>query len=121
MIATIDIEIVMCASCGIPFGITRDLVNRRREDHSDFKCPMGHENVYQGKTEAEKLKEQLAEALAAKERAYQRESHALRQVSYHKGETTKIKNRIKNGVCPSCRRSFENLRRHMASKHKETP
>jgi hypothetical protein len=35
----------------------------------------------------------------------------------YKGHNTRIKNRIKNGVCPFCNRSFADVRAHMASKH----
>lgn len=34
-----------------------------------------------------------------------------------KGVVTRTRNRIANGVCPCCDRSFTNLQRHMASKH----
>lgn len=34
-----------------------------------------------------------------------------------KGQLAKVKNRVKNGVCPCCNRSFSDLRRHMESKH----
>lgn len=32
---------------------------------------------------------------------------------------TRIKNRVKNGVCPCCNRTFENLARHMQAKHSD--
>lgn len=35
----------------------------------------------------------------------------------YKGHATRITKRAKAGVCPCCNRSFENLRRHMASQH----
>jgi DNA repair exonuclease SbcCD ATPase subunit len=34
-----------------------------------------------------------------------------------KGVTTRIKNRASNGVCPCCNRTFQNLARHMHTKH----
>lgn len=42
---------------------------------------------------------------------------AERRVSAAKGQVTKLKNRTAAGVCPCCTRSFENLKRHMATKH----
>jgi hypothetical protein len=29
----------------------------------------------------------------------------------------KLRERIQNGVCPECHRSFDNLRKHMVHKH----
>ena len=34
-----------------------------------------------------------------------------------KGQLTKVKKRVGNGVCPCCTRSFTDLARHMESKH----
>lgn len=41
----------------------------------------------------------------------------LRQLSAARGQVTRIKNRVGNGVCPCCNRSFGNLHRHMQTKH----
>jgi hypothetical protein len=42
-----------------------------------------------------------------------------RRLSAQFGENTKLRKRIKNGVCPCCTRSFTNLRRHLQTKHPE--
>jgi hypothetical protein len=41
------LESLACASCGVTFGMTDDMVKRRRSDHRVFYCPSGHEN-YEG-------------------------------------------------------------------------
>lgn len=48
------ITILECATCNIVFGIGADFEGRRREDHEHFYCPNGHQNFYNGPTEAEK-------------------------------------------------------------------
>lgn len=63
------------------------------------------------------LKQQLArkdDEIAAQRRL---RDHAERQASARKGQVTRLKNRAAAGVCPCCTRSFENLRRHMTTKH----
>jgi len=52
-----------------------------------------------------------AEAKAESLQVERNHSKAIR------GELTKLKKRVTNGVCPCCHRSFQNLRRHMATKH----
>jgi hypothetical protein len=42
----------------------------------------------------------------------ERKSHAAT-----KGHLTRTKKRAASGVCPCCRRSFKQLRRHMQNKH----
>ena len=44
---------------------------------------------------------------------------AEHRVRAEKGAKTKLKNRIANGVCPCCTRSFQNLQRHIETKHPE--
>lgn len=123
---SIDLEIVHCANCGVPFGITRDYEQRRREDHGSFFCPAGHSNVFKGKTDAERLREQLQrkeQDLAAEVERRRRAEAAVQAEQFktraERAAKTKLKNRVGHGVCPCCKRSFENLRRHMASKHPE--
>lgn len=115
---------IECANCGIPFGISADFEKRRREDHKGFMCPSGHSNVFPQETEAEKLKREVARlqttvehkeatisSLRDQRAALERSRAALR------GVHTRTCNRVKNGVCPCCNRTFSNLANHMATKH----
>lgn len=114
-----------CANCGMPFAVTEEFEGRRRTDGESFCCPRGHSQSFTD-SEVKKLKKQLEE----KEKALQREKgwrdvaergrkNAEKSASAYKGKVTKIKNRIHNGVCPCCNRSFQNLKRHMATQHPE--
>jgi len=83
-------------------------------------CPNGHSQVYVGKTEAQKLQD-LLDAEKRRVEMFRRENQEKeRQLSAQKGLTTKFKNklaRVDNGVCPECNRTFQNVARHMQSKH----
>jgi len=116
---SIQFEVYECARCGTPFGVSADLVSRRRTDHGDFFCPFGHANVFKGETEAERLRKLLTEANANATRQAQRALDA--EIAEQKAETArrKLEKRVRAGVCPCCSRSFVNLKRHMASKHPE--
>ena len=57
----IEMTVVYCANCHLPFAITDDLRERLLKSHSSFYCPMGHGNHYGGKSDEEKLREQLRE------------------------------------------------------------
>jgi len=117
----VDLEFVTvtCAACGLLFATTCDFARRRREDHRDFYCPSGHINVYVAENKAEKLEKKLK---FEKHRREQAESEAKRQKkisSAQKAVNTKMKNRVKHGVCPCCTRTFMQLARHMKDKHPE--
>lgn len=103
--------------CNCLFAMTLDMYNRRRADHKGFYCPNGHQQSYTGETEVERLKR----ALEGKEKdlEWQRAQRAReeRRSAAARGQVTKIKNRISNGVCPCCKRSFQNLKHHMNHMH----
>jgi hypothetical protein len=68
--------------------------NRLRETHQEFYCPNGHKQWYTGKTEAEKLKEELKK----KERALKREreccSVTRRRLEAEERENEKLFNKV---------------------------
>jgi DNA repair exonuclease SbcCD ATPase subunit len=75
-------------------------------------------------TEAQRLAKALEEERAERNEAERRSAaerdlrrHTERQLSAQKAATTRAKKRHAAGVCPCCNRSFENVRRHMATQH----
>lgn len=120
-----------CSGCGILYAMPESFQKERLADKRTFYCPNGHTQTYTGKTEAQKLREQLDEERRGRQRAEQnvaywsdeakeqreRAEHERRRANGYKGHATRITKRAKAGVCPCCNRSFENLRRHMTSKH----
>lgn len=59
MKAEIEMVVIECADCGMPFGIPADRQERLRKCHNSFWCPAGHVNVYNSQTQEEKLREEL--------------------------------------------------------------
>lgn len=99
-------EALECYACACLFAVTSDFKKNRVGDHNTFYCPNGHPQSYIGETEAERLKKQLAQETSRR---------ALAEDNASKFER-KLK-RVQNGVCPECNRSFENLQRHIKTKH----
>lgn len=113
-----------CIECGVQMIMPQWFYSKRREDHKDFYCINGHAQHFSGKSEAEKLREELEREKLRHQHTREREE-SLRQTRNHlehrvngmKGALTKVKKRIAKGVCPSCNRTFTDLKRHMACKH----
>jgi len=90
-----------------------------------FYCAYGHGQVFaKGESEETKLRrerDRLQQRLAEKDDEINRQRELRegteRRLSAARGQVTKIKNRVGHGVCPCCNRTFENLARHMTSKH----
>lgn len=121
-----------CISCGVLFALEQNYDARKQEDHKAFYCPNGHTQWYVGKTKEQVALEErdAARELAARESRrrhwaeedaqYQREKaeRERRSAAAYKGHATRIRNRIRNGVCPAgCNRHFDNIQRHIATKH----
>lgn len=125
---TLSMKTITCchAGCGIVFAVPAHWDTKRREDHSPWYCPNGHRQFYLGKSDAEKLRDELTRKQAQLDQAkadadYQRKQrdHAERCTAAARGQVTKIKNRVGNGVCPCCNRTFSNLMQHMRTEHPE--
>lgn len=90
-----------------------------------FYCGYGHSQHYViGESDEQKLRrerDRLAQRVAERDDEIRRQRElreaADRRAAAARGQVTKIKNRVGHGVCPCCNRTFENLARHMASKH----
>jgi hypothetical protein len=105
-------EIQHCCNCGVAFAIPLDLYNILRQTKRSFYCPNGHGQSFTAQTEAERLQKLLDQ-----ETACRLNEEALRETAERK--LRRLQKRIHSGVCPCCQRSFDNLRSHMDTKHKD--
>jgi hypothetical protein len=112
----------ICGECGISYAITEGFEAAKRTDGKLWYCPNGHRWFYpQGEAEVDRLKRELAQAEiraraeAGRRKMAENSSRALR------GHITRIKHRIAAGVCPCCRRTFQDLARHMKDQHPDYP
>lgn len=115
--------VMECGECHVNFGMTYEMNQRKLNDGTSWYCPNGHCRVY-SESEIEKLKKEVERIKRneqwereAKERAFHREKVLTHRMAAHKGVASRLKNRIANGVCPCCKRSFQNLKGHMTIKH----
>ena len=110
-----------CCSCGVIFAMPKTLQEKYIENGKSFYCPMGHTMCY---TESTGKKLRQAQERLREQRAYastliEQRDGALKRVSVHKGLITRMKNRVRNGVCIHCNRHFADLENHMKTKHPE--
>lgn len=112
------------ADCRMTFAVPTDVDNGYRKTRETFYCPRGHSQGYLGESEVERLKREVAQKQQHIDcietdlrRAREQRDKAEHSTAIVKGQSKALKTRIKNGVCIHCNRSFENLRRHMVTKH----
>ena len=114
---TATLVVVECCECHMDFGVTPTFERDRRRDHRSFYCPVGHRQHYPQRSDVEQLRDELASTKTRLLRERDAHQHTEARRRAEKAAKTKIKKRVAAGVCPCCNRSFENLARHMASKH----
>lgn len=108
---------VLCGECGVPFAMTESFQKQKLQDRTTFYCPSGHPRVYTGKTEAQKLQEQLDRERQVREAAEQRALRMQGERDQVAKAHKRMRTRVMNGVCPCCNRTFQNLLRHMQTEH----
>lgn len=77
-----------CADCGVSFFITAEHQTQLRKNKKTFYCPLGHGNVYGGKTEEQRLRDLLAEKTT---KIYELEDKLKKCAEKPKKKTTKKK------------------------------
>lgn len=113
---TIAMTEVDCYACGLVFAVPNEWNRQRRQDKATFYCPNGHGQRY-SKSDADDLREQLETERASAEFWRKRNSESERRIAAQKGQATKLRKRLANGVCPCCHRHFTNLERHIKGQH----
>lgn len=108
-----------CCNCGVVFAMPESLYKRAREsDQVWFFCPNGHQQHFT-RTEIQRLRDKLDEQTREATRQSERALQAEKQAEAIRIKLSNLKKRIKNGVCPCCKRSFQDVVRHIATKHPE--
>lgn len=111
---------INCGCCGGTYAINERYREKQYQDGGCWTCPYCKVSWgYSNNSENAKLKRELDAERQRKERALAEANSLRASLSAQKAQTTKLRNRAKNGVCPCCTRSFTDLRRHMTTKHPE--
>ena len=118
-----DFFLMECGECGIAFHVPASWQRERRDNGKGWYCPNGHSRVYR-ESEVDRLKKKLREAEESKARhiqsrrwAEENARSARHGTAIAQGKLKAAKKRAAAGVCPCCKRSFKQLRRHMKTKH----
>ena len=102
--------------CGIRHAIPANLSKQARDYGHKVYCPAGHGWVIQ-KTNLQKVKDEAAWLSSRLDQEIAERKQTAASLRAQKAATTKLRKRIEAGVCPHCTRTFQNLQRHIESKH----
>lgn len=116
---------INCGECGGTYAINERYRELQQEQGGTWNCPYckcgwGYSDNNDNsrlKKEKAKLEKRLQMEKNRREAAENESKHHKNVARSEKAAKTRIKNRIKNGVCPCCNRTFQNLASHMQNKH----
>ncbi len=126
MSITVDVKLTeISCGCGGVYAIAESHRTKMHQEGGCWTCPYCQCSWgFANKGENARLKRELEESRVHRNneiarhdqtKAELRETELRRRAE--KGAKTRIKNRVANGVCPCCNRSFVNLARHMHNQH----
>lgn len=119
---SVTLKVLNCWSCGMSFALPLSMYRDFKVEPEVFYCPKGCRLIYGEPDWKQELRQARQDATRYKEQAADNQARAerlMRQKAAIKGQLTKTKKRVAHGVCPCCNRTFENLSRHMETKHPE--
>lgn len=108
-------EVVRPGCCNNSFALPKRTIDNLKAKRKGWFCPhCGASRIFTGETE-EQRRARLAEQRCASEEACRIEAETL--AAQRGRQYRRIRERVQAGVCPCCNRTFQNLARHMATKH----
>lgn len=119
-----NLTTVNCGGCGGTYAIQERYRQECYQEGKSWTCP--YCRIYWGYEEGEtdKLKKQVANLIEQNQRISQNRDYHQKEAAHFrhsrdaiKGIVTKIKKRVGNGVCPCCKRTFQNLHDHIKRQH----
>lgn len=114
---TVTMESQECCNCGVSFAFPKSWDDHFRKTHQTFYCPAGHGQNYTSETDEERLRKQLTARGAELDRVRADRDFKARELEQAAKKTARLKKRLAAGVCPCCKRTFQQLVRHMHAKH----
>jgi len=111
---------IQCGTCGVWHAIPQQMYDTLKAEGGFWHCPNGHQRGWPTgsiRAERDRLKQRVAqlEDEAKEERAARIAADMMRAEAEKK--LVASKRRALAGVCPCCSRTFQNVQRHMKTKH----
>jgi hypothetical protein len=111
---------MQCGTCGVWHAFPETIYEHCYREGGFWSCPNGHRRGWDKGAEKKEVDLLRQERDRLKQRQAMLEDDiaaARRLTAAAKAETTKLRKRVGAGVCPCCNRTFQNVARHMATKH----
>jgi len=115
-----DYTFVQCGTCGVHHAIPQVMYDTLHREGGFWHCPNGHQRGFRTgteKAEQEKIRRERDQLKQDAARLHERIREEARRAEKAEKKLAATQKRVAAGVCPCCTRTFQNLQRHMKSKH----
>jgi len=124
LVRDVQLSVTNCGVCGGSYALSQKCMAYKRQHGGYWNCPYckqswgyGTSEIDEKNNEITRLKRTIEYAETDLSHAKELKNKALHSARTIKGHLTRTKNRIANGVCPCCNRSFKNLHNQMSRQH----
>lgn len=117
---TVVLEKDTCGRCGGVFALNKVFTDHARANQGGFHCPYCQTGWSWNESESDRLRKRLEAAqneLRGVKCEILRNQQLLDAEKKARENAERKLRRADKGVCPCCNRTFQNLARHMATKH----
>ena len=112
----VTLEVDTCDGCGVVFAVPDGLMRKWREGKRRLRC-INPGCKWPSYIPGTSLRQTNLRLTREKERLARRLEFERNSKAAIKGHLTRTKKRIAAGVCPCCKRTFQDLARHMNGQH----
>jgi hypothetical protein len=113
---------IECCTCGHLIFMSTDFETRRRRDKNYWYCTScGQGQRWSGESDIDKVKKELDAETKRKMDALAQANELRASLQKVQDDAARLKKRAHAGVCPCCNRTFQNVARHMKTKHGAAP
>lgn len=112
--------ILECGNCGVWHTVPKAKYDSAYREGGFWTCPNGHQRGWSEGADKREIDQLRRDRDRLKQDAARLEDEIAlekRRAAAAESKYTQARRRAAAGVCPCCSRSFQNVQRHMATKH----
>jgi phage/plasmid primase-like uncharacterized protein len=121
MTAALAVQITLteinCGACGGTYAISERYRLHREQKAGFWHCPYCQTTWGYAKGDLQRTQEELAAERTRHQGTIARLNERTAELEKAEKAAKRIRKRVQAGLCTCCNRTFQNLARHMASKH----
>lgn len=93
-----EFVVVTCGKCHVQYAMTKEMYQKRHNDHESFYCPNGHCRCFTADSELDKLKDNYKRLMDDYQTKNRQRGYFARSNTALRGHITRLRNKIKEAT-----------------------